>query len=154
MNIIIGCDHGGFELKNEILSRLKTEGHNVTDIGCFSKEAVDYPDIAESLCDRLLQDSFDFGILICGTGIGISIAANKIDGIRAAHLSDAYSASMAKAHNNANVITLGARTLGVELAWTLVQAYMSSAFLGDIHQVRVDKITALEKRGENTNGRL
>ncbi len=146
MRIIIGSDHGGYELKGELTVRLKKEGHEVEDIGCYSKDAVDYPDVAQTLCTRLLKDGYDFGILICGTGIGISIAANKIDGIRAAHLSDAYSAAMAKAHNNANVITLGARTLGVELAWNLVESYMSSSFLGGVHQQRIDKIAKLERR--------
>lgn len=145
MKIIIGCDHGGYDLKLEIIARLEKEGHSVVDVGCPDRTPVDYPDVAADLCHRLLDEKEDFGILICGTGIGISIAANKIDGIRAAHLSDAYSASMAKAHNNANVITLGARTLGVELAWTIVKAYMDSSFLGGVHQTRVEKIAALEK---------
>ena len=147
MNIIIGCDHGALELKGFIASRLKEYGHSVTDIGCYDSNPVDYPDIAESLCRELLDNGFDFGILLCGTGIGISIAANKIEGIRAAHLSDVYSAAMAKAHNDANVITLGGRTLGNELAWAIVDAYMKADFLGGIHQDRINKIMALEKRG-------
>ena len=134
MKIIIGCDHGGYDLKLEIIARLEKEGHSVVDVGCPDRNPVDYPDVAADLCHRLLDEKEDFGILICGTGIGISIA-----------LSDAYSASMAKAHNNANVITLGARTLGVELAWTIVKAYMDSSFLGGVHQTRVEKIAALEK---------
>ena len=146
MRIIIGSDHGGFDLKNELIARLYGRGHEIEDIGCYSTFPVDYPDIAEKLCERLLSDGFDFGILICGTGIGISIAANKIDGIRAAHLSDGYSARMAKAHNNANVITLGARTLGIELAWSLVEAYISESFLGGIHEERICKISKLERR--------
>ena len=147
MRIIIGSDHGGFDLKGLLKSRLEENGHSVTDAGCFSHDAVDYPDVAAALCHDLLSSGYDFGILICGTGIGISIAANKIDGIRAAHLSDAYSARMAKAHNDANVITLGARTLGPELAWDLVTAYMDSSFLGGVHEVRVEKIALLEKEG-------
>ena len=148
MNIVIGSDHGGFDLKGEIASRLMSQGHSVFDIGCHTADPVDYPDIAESLCNKLLKEGFDFGILICGTGIGISIAANKINGIRAAHLPDAYSARMAREHNDANVITLGARTLGTELAWSLVEAYMGAHFLGGVHEKRIGKIAALEERRE------
>ncbi len=144
MNIIIGCDHGALELKNFISTRLEGAGHSLTDIGCYDTTPVDYPDIAEELCHRLLKEHYDFGILLCGTGIGISIAANKINGIRAAHLSDTYSAAMAKAHNNANVITLGGRTLGCELAYSIVDSYMNAKFLGGIHEERINKISALE----------
>ena len=147
MRIIIGSDHGGFDLKNEIASRLRSKGDIVVDAGCYTAEAVDYPDVAESLCIDLLGGEYDFGILICGTGIGISIAANKIKGIRAAHLSDAYSARMAREHNDANVITLGARTLGTELAWSLVEAYMDARFQGGVHEERIRKIAALEEGG-------
>lgn len=147
MRVILGSDHGGYLLKEELARRLVSKGVDITDVGCHDTNSVDYPDIAADLCHRLLEESFDFGILCCGTGIGISIAANKIHGIRAAHVADAYSAAMARCHNNANVICLGGRTLGDEVAWSIVEAYMGASFLGGRHQGRVDKIMALE-RGE------
>lgn len=143
MKIVIGSDHGGFELKEELKKRLQEKGHQVEDVGCYSKESVDYPEVAENLCGVLLEKKYDFGLMCCGTGIGVSIAANKIKGIRAALCSDCYSARMAKAHNNANVITMGGRTVGVELAWMMVQEYMKEAFLGGIHESRVNMINRL-----------
>lgn len=143
MKLVIGSDHGGFELKEELKKRLLEEGHQVKDIGCYDKNPVDYPETAETLCRTLLEEGLDFGLLCCGTGIGVSIAANKIPGIRAALCSDCYSARMAKAHNNANVITMGGRTVGVELAWMMVQEYMKETFLGGIHEKRVDMINHL-----------
>lgn len=140
--IVIGSDHGGYDLKEELKRRLEAEGHQVEDIGCGG-EPVDYPDIAEKLCGVLLGQGFEFGILCCGTGIGVSIAANKIRGIRAALCSDCYSARMAKAHNNANVITLGGRTVGTELAWQMVQEYMREEFLHGVHEKRVDRLNEL-----------
>ena len=139
--LLIGSDHGGFELKAEFIKRLSEIGREAVDCGIYSPERVDYPDVAEELCTKLLSDNdAEFGILICGTGIGMSIAANKIKGIRAALCTDCYSARMAKEHNNANVITLGARTLGVELAWEIIKSYMSASFLGGQHAVRVAKL--------------
>lgn len=143
MHIVIGSDHGGFELKEELKRRLQEQGCQVEDVGCFRKDPVDYPDIAVKLCNTLLETKKDFGILCCGTGIGVSIAANKMKGIRAALCSDCYSARMAKAHNNANVITLGGRTTGIELAWMMVQEYMNETFLGGIHETRVNMINNL-----------
>lgn len=143
MNIVIGSDHGGFALKEELKKRLTEQGCQVKDVGCSGNETADYPEIAEKLCRTLLDEKKDFGILCCGTGIGVSIAANKIKGIRAALCSDCYSARMAKAHNNANVITLGGRTTGIELAWMMVQEYMNETFLGGIHETRVNMINNL-----------
>ena len=145
MAVVIGCDHGGFELKNEIKKHLEDLGLAVQDFGTYTKDSVDYPDIAEAVCVPVAAGAFDFGILVCGTGIGISIAANKVDGIRAAHCTDAYSAAKAKEHNNANVICLGGRITGVDLALTIVDAYLGAEFEGGRHQTRVDKIMALEK---------
>lgn len=142
-NIVIGSDHGGYELKEELKRRLEAEGNQVTDVGCHDQTPVDYPDIAETLCGTLLERGFDFGILCCGTGIGVSIAANKHRGIRAALCTDCYSARMAKAHNNANVITLGGRTVGPELAWQMVREYMGEEFLGGVHKKRVERLNAL-----------
>ena len=145
MAVVIGCDHGGFELKNEIKKHLEDLGLAVQDFGTYTKDSVEYPDIAEAVCVPVAAGAFDFGILVCGTGIGISIAANKVDGIRAAHCTDAYSAAKAKEHNNANVICLGGRITGVDLALTIVDAYLGAEFEGGRHQTRVDKIMALEK---------
>lgn len=145
MAIALGSDHGGFELKNEIKKHLEDLGLAVQDFGTHTKDSVDYPDIAEAVCVPVAAGAFDFGILVCGTGIGISIAANKVNGIRAAHCTDAYSAAKAKEHNNANVICLGGRITGVDLALTIVDAYLGAEFEGGRHQTRVDKIMALEK---------
>lgn len=145
MRLIIGADHGGVELKALLKERLIAEGHTVEDVGTMDIAAVDYPDIAEKLCKKLLNDGYDRGILVCGTGIGMSIAANKIHGIRAALITDTFSARMASAHNDANVVTLGARTLGPELAWEILKANLEEPHLGGKHAVRVEKIMKLEQ---------
>ncbi len=143
--IIIGSDHGGFLLKEELKSRLEKEGYEVFDAGCYSTDMVDYPIVATELCNKLLNDNYDSGILICGTGIGVSIAANKVKGIRAALCSDCFSARMAKEHNDANVITLGARTIGVELAWEIVKSYLKASFTHGVHEPRVEMLNAIIK---------
>lgn len=144
--IAIGSDHGGYELKEQLLQFLNDSGYETQDCGTFSGESVDYPDIAEEVARAVLAHEADCGILVCGTGIGISIAANKIDGIRAAHCTDPYSARMAREHNNANIIALGGRITGTELAIDIVRAYLDAEFQGGRHQRRVDKITALETK--------
>ena len=143
--IAIGCDHGGFDLKAEISGLLTELGYEIIDCGCYSTASVDYPDIAKVLCDKIIGGECEKGILICGTGIGMSIAANKINGIRCAHCTDTYSAAMAKQHNNANVIAIGARITGSELAKCIVKSWLESEFLGGRHAARVDKIMELEK---------
>ncbi|MBQ7039653.1 MAG: ribose 5-phosphate isomerase B [Clostridia bacterium] len=142
--IAIGSDHGGFELKNEIKKHLEQRGFEVKDFGAYSKDSVDYPDIAEAVCVPVSKGEFEFGVLVCGTGIGISIAANKIKGIRAAHVTDPYSSEKAKQHNNANIIALGGRITGTDLALKIVDAYVDAEFEGGRHQARVDKIMNLE----------
>ena len=142
--IAIGSDHGGFELKEVIKKHLEGRGFTFEDFGTLTGEAVDYPDIAEAVCKPVAEGKFEFGILVCGTGIGISIAANKVDGIRAAHVTDPYSSEKAKQHNNANVITLGGRITGSDLALKIVDAYIDAEFEGGRHQARVDKIMKLE----------
>ncbi len=142
MKIVVGSDHGGYELKEQLKKRLIEQGHDVLDVGCGG-EPVDYPDIAVALSRVVLEGEVSFGILCCGTGIGISMAANKIKGIRAALCADCYSARMAKEHNNANVIAFGGRTVGVEHAWEMVCAYMNAEHLGGIHAARVAMIDAL-----------
>lgn len=141
--IVIGNDHGGVELKNELKRRLEADGYEVINVGTDTTAAVDYPDIAVKACRQVIGGDAECGILICGTGIGISMAANKIRGIRAALCSDTYSARMSREHNNANIITLGARTIGVELAWEIVKAYLGSEFQGRQHTARVAKIDAI-----------
>lgn len=142
--LAIGSDHGGFELKTHIMNHLKEIGMEFEDFGCYDENSVDYPDIAEKVGKAVASGEYENGILICGTGIGISIAANKIKGVRAALCSDVYSAKMTKQHNNANIICLGGRVTGRELAFMIVDAWLSAEFEGGRHQKRVDKIHTLE----------
>lgn len=143
--IAIASDHGGTELKADLIQRLEKSGYQVQNLGVDSPQTpVDYPDIAPPMAEKVLSGEVDCGILICGTGLGIGISANKIKGIRAATVSDCFSAKMAKAHNNANILALGARVLGNELAWEVVQAYLNAEFEGGRHENRVNKIMALE----------
>lgn len=143
--IAIGSDHGGFALKKEIIEYLENEkGVTVKDCGCYSPEAVDYPDIAVTVCNEVRNDSCECGILICGTGIGISIAANKMHGIRAALCHSSFDARMSRMHNDANVLCLGGRTTGVSIALDIVNAYVDASFEGGRHEKRVGKIMAIE----------
>lgn len=144
MTIYLGSDHGGFELKEALKAYLADEAHLVIDQGTYSLESVDYPDYAKAVGEAVLADEGSLGIVICGTGIGISIAANKLKGIRAALCSEEFSARMARRHNNANVLALGGRTTGVELAKSIVDAFLSAEFEGDRHARRVEKICGLE----------
>ena len=146
MKIAVGSDHGGVDLKEEIIKFLKSENYDVKDFGTNSKESCDYPDYALPVAEAIMAKEFDFGILICGTGIGISIAANKVPGIRAALCSDTFSAHATREHNDANILTLGARVVGSGLALDIVKTFLSTKFEGDRHQGRIDKITAIEKR--------
>lgn len=144
--LFIGCDHGGFELKIEIYNYIKDVLRlDITDMGCFSKDSVDYPDIAEVVAKSVLEKK-GIGILICGTGVGISIAANKVGGVRCALCSEEYSARMTRKHNDANILALGGRTTGVELAKSIVNTFLNTDFEGGRHQKRIDKISSLEKR--------
>lgn len=142
--IAIGCDHGGYALKLELIKYLKERNIDFFDHGC-NGESVDYPDIAEKVCKDIVAGKADKGILICGTGIGISMAANKIKGIRAALCSDYYSAKYTRLHNNANVICMGGRTIGPGVAVELLDVFLNTEFEGGRHAVRVDKITKLEE---------
>ncbi|MBE7022761.1 MAG: ribose 5-phosphate isomerase B [Ruminococcaceae bacterium] len=142
--IIIGSDHGAFELKNVLKEYLTSMGKEVCDCGTYDSSSVDYPDIAQKVCEKVKEEGSEFGILLCGTGIGISIAANKIDGIRCALLNTEYAAAKAKQHNNANVIAMGGRVVGPDLAKSILDAFMNAEFEGGRHQNRLDKIHALE----------
>lgn len=144
MKIGIGSDHGGVNLKAYIKEHLREIGHEVIDYGTQAEVPADYPDVAEKLCRAYLSGEFDRGILVCGTGIGMSIAANKIDGIRAAHVTDCYSARMCQQHNDAQILCLGERVTGQDLALEIVDAYLLAKHLGGRHTRRVDKIMKLE----------
>lgn len=141
--IVIGCDHAGYELKSEVIGYLTEKGYDILDIGCGG-ESVDYPVIANKTCENIINGKCDKGILICGTGIGMSIAANKIKGIRAAHCSEHYSAKYTRLHNDANVLCIGARIIGSGLALELVDVFLNTEFEGGRHQRRVDLITDIE----------
>lgn len=150
MKITIGSDHGAVELKEEVKMVLhEFEDVRVTDVGTFGTESVDYPDIAEKVCADVVSGKADRGIVLCGTGIGISIAANKIDGIRAALCGDVYSAIMSRKHNDANVLAMGGRVTGIGPAGEIVRAWVCTEFEGGRHARRVDKIMALEQKKEN-----
>ena len=142
--LAIASDHGGFALKQEIMAHLRATGVEFEDLGTYSEESCDYPVYAEKLGKAVAAGDYEKGILICGTGIGISIAANKIHGVRAALCGDCYSAEMCRRHNHANVLALGGRVLGVELAKRIVDTFLTAPFEGGRHQRRVDLISALE----------
>lgn len=146
MKIAIGSDHGGFILKSEILKHIQASGYDVKDFGCYSIDSVDYPDVAHDVAEVVVNGEYDRGILICGTGIGISIAANKIPGIRAALCGDCFSAKASREHNNANILALGERVIGVELAKMITDIWLATEFEGGRHSRRVDKIGDLECR--------
>lgn len=145
MKIAVGSDHAGFSLKQAITRHLTEKGYEYHDFGAYSLESVDYPDQAEKVALAVADGEFDQGILICGTGIGVSISANKIKGIRAALCGDVFSARMARAHNDSNILALGARVIGEGLALEIVDAYLAEEFVGERHQRRVDKMMRLEE---------
>ena len=145
LKLVIGSDHGGFILKGEVRKHLEECGYEVVDVGTFSEESCDYPDIARAACAKIQSGECDKGILMCGTGIGISISANKCRGIRAACCSDTFSAKYTALHNDANVLCFGGRVVGPGLAIELVDAFLGHEFEGGRHQIRVNKIMELEK---------
>ncbi|MFO1526692.1 MAG: ribose 5-phosphate isomerase B [Turneriella sp.] len=142
MKIAIAADHGGYELKEALKRRLAAL--NITDLGTNSNESVDYPDYGAALARRVAAGEFDRGILICGSGIGISIAANKVKGIRAALCHNAYTAEMARRHNDANVIAMGGRVVDEPTAVQMTEIFLATEFEGGRHQRRVDKLSALD----------
>lgn len=144
MKIALACDHGGLNLKNAIKNHLEKKGYEVLDFGTDTTDSVDYPDFAYKAAKSVVDRESECGILVCGTGIGIGIAANKVKGIRCATLGDTFSARMTKAHNDANMIALGERVTGIGLGLDIVDAYLNSSFEGGRHQSRVDKITDIE----------
>ncbi len=145
MKIAIGCDHVGFILKPLIISHLKSRGVEITDKGTHSENRTDYPIYAEAVARAVASGEADLGILICGSGIGISIAANKVHGIRAVVCSEPYSAKLSRQHNNTNVLAFGSRVIGAELAKMIVDEWLNAEFEGERHQTRVNMITQLEE---------
>lgn len=137
MNIVLGCDHGGLNLKQEILPFLVQAGHAVNDVGSFSEESVDYPEFADLVCKEIKEERAARGILICGTGIGMSIAANRHRHIRAALCHEAFTAKMSREHNDANVLCLGARVLGSGIALDIVKIWIETEFAGGRHLRRI-----------------
>ncbi len=142
--IVLGADHGGFELKNTIKNHLENKGYTVIDVGTNSSDSCDYPVFASKACAHVLSGEADLGILVCGTGIGMSMAANKHKGIRAACCSDTFSARLTRLHNNANVLCLGARVVGAGLALDLVNEFVGAEFEGDRHVRRLSLIEDIE----------
>ncbi len=145
MRIVLANDHGAVELSKEIAQHLEKKGFEVNHLGVKEEKSVDYPDMAELACKEYLQGNYDFGILCCGTGIGISISANKIDGIRCALPQNIFAAKMAKEHNNVNFIAFGGRIDYQESPIDMIDAFIEDSFLGDRHLRRVNKIMSLEK---------
>lgn len=145
MKIAIGCDHGGLEHKNAIVAHLKGRGFEVKDSGIYENHSVDYPDIAVKVCADITSGECERGILVCGTGIGMSLAANKVKGIRAAAVSEHFSAKYTRLHNDSNVLCLGGRVIGVGTALELVDLFVDTEFEGGRHENRVNKVMAIEK---------
>ena len=144
MKIAIGADHAGYELKEKIKQRLAQEGNEVHDKGTNSTDSVDYPDFARLVGEEVARKDADFGVLVCGSGIGMSIAANKVAGVRAAHVTNTYEAQMAREHNNANVVTVGSRVLDEWTAIQAVETFLHTPFAGGRHERRVQKIMDIE----------
>ena len=147
MKIAIGCDHGGYLLKQDILIWMEEHDIDVEDVGCFSTESVDYPIYGEKVARLVASGACEKGIVICTTGIGISIAANKVKGIRAALCGDCYSAEMTRRHNDANILAMGARVLGPGLALKIVDTFLNTEFEGGRHARRIALISDIENRG-------
>ncbi len=141
----IGADHGGFELKKEVIAYLEKNGYEYRDYGCYDTNAIDYPDVAEPLARDVVKGELDKGILICGTGIGISIAANKVEGIRAALCHDVFSAEATRLHNDANILAMGGRVVAGGLALKIVETFLNTDFSGDErHARRIEKISKIK----------
>lgn len=145
MKIALGSDHAGLPLKNEIIKHLEGKGIEIKDFGTYTEESCDYPDYAQKVAEKVVAKEFDLGILVCGTGIGISIAANKVKGVRAALCSDTFSAHACREHNNANILALGQRVVGVGLALDIVDNFLNAEFQGGRHENRINKMMGIEK---------
>ncbi len=144
--IAIGSDHGGYELKGEVIAWLKENNYEYMEFGCMDGNSIDYPNVAEEVCAKVLDGTAEYAILICGTGIGISMAANKINGIRAALCTDTYMAKYTRLHNNANTLCMGGRVLGAGAALEIVDTFLHTGFEGGRHQRRVDLLADIENK--------
>ena len=148
MKIAIGCDHVGYTMKCHIIEYLERKGHVFTDVGTNSEERCDYPIYGKKVADLVASQACDCGILICGTGVGISLAANKVHGIRAVVCSEPYSAKLSRMHNNANIVAFGARVVGMAMAEMIVDAFLEAEFEGGRHLRRVEQLTCIENGGD------
>ena len=146
MKIALACDHGGLNLKREIIKYLKENGYEYADFGTDSTDSCDYPDFALPAAEAVAKGECDKGIVVCSTGIGVSIVANKVRGVRCAHCHDSYCAEFTRRHNDANVLALGEKVVGVGYALKIVETFLTTAFEGGRHQRRVDKISEIEKK--------
>ena len=144
MKISLGCDHGGYALKEHIKAYLESKGHEVVDCGTYSTDSCDYPIFGEAAARKVQSGECERGIVICTTGIGISIAANKVPGIRCALCGDCFSAKATRLHNNANMVAMGARVVGEAVALQIIDTFLSTAYEGGRHQRRIDMISAIE----------
>lgn len=142
--VYIGCDHAALEMKNAIVEYVNGLGFEACDEGTYTSDSVNYPDYAKKVALAVRENKDSLGILICGTGIGMSLAANKVKGIRAAAVSEVYSATLTRQHNDSNIVCIGARVIGIETAKMIVKAFLTTEFEGGRHQTRVDMITAIE----------
>lgn len=148
MRIVIGADHAGYGMKEELKNVLRQEGIEFLDVGTMSEESVDYPDFAKAVAVKVASGEFDRGLLVCGTGIGVAIAANKVKGVRAANCSEPVSARFSRLHNDANVLTVGSRIIGPSMAEEILKVWLKTEFEGGRHARRVDKISEIEKNQE------
>ena len=145
MKIVIGCDHAGFAIKNAVKAHVESKGYEVVDVGTYSTDSCHYPVYAHAACEKILSGECELGILICGTGIGMSLAANKVKGIRAAACSETFSAKYTRLHNDSQILCLGGRVVGVGLALEMVDLFVDTEFEGGRHQRRVDAVMDIEK---------
>ena len=145
MKIVIGNDHAAVDMKFKIKEYIESMGHEVINVGTDDYSSCDYPDIAYTACEKIKNKEVDLGVLICGTGVGMSLAANKVKGIRACVCSETYSARLCREHNDANVLCFGERVIGIETAKELVSAFLNATFEGGKHKKRVDKILSIEE---------
>ena len=146
MKVALACDHGGLNLKNEVKKHLTENGYEYVDFGTDTLDSCDYPDFALPAAEAVASGKCDKGIIICSTGIGVSIVANKVPGVRCAHCHDSYCAEFTRRHNDANVLAMGEKVVGNGYALKIVEAFLTTQFEGGRHQRRVDKITAIEKK--------
>lgn len=149
IKVAVGCDHGGIVLKESVVKTLNRLGADVLDLGCYDAESVDYPVYAKKVADAVVSGECQLGVLMCGTGIGMSIAANKVKGIRAAVVTNTYMAKLTRNHNNANIIALGGRVITPEEAEEIVEAWYTAVYEGGRHQRRLNMISAIEEENKN-----